>query len=93
MNLEINNQVCDHEGIIAITRQTFDVNNLGIRLIDITNNITLRNTSNNKRIILGANKLESDNLDIVFDCKLIDSFYLFLHHNSLFRVLFLFHHR
>jgi len=77
MILEINNQPVDYVGAIALTRQTFDANNLGLKLLDITNNITLPKTENNKRIILGANKLESDALDVLYDCKVIDSYIIF----------------
>lgn len=77
MRLQINGKEVDYEGKIAISRQTYDANNLGIRLIDISNQIVLPKTERNKRIILGANRLESEALDVYYNAKVIDSYFIF----------------
>ena len=77
MKLEINGQEADYKGKIAITRQTFDANNLSVRLVDITNRFVLPKSDNNKKIIKGANRLESDALEVLYDSRIIDSFFLF----------------
>lgn len=77
MKLEINGLEADFEGDLAITRQTFDSDNVGIKLIDISNKVVLPHSDKNKKIIGNFNRLESDSLDVNFDAKIIDSYFLF----------------
>ena len=77
MKLTINNIEADYIGEIAISRQTFDSNDLGLRLIDISNKIVLPDTSRNRKIIQGTERLESTALDVVYDCKVIDDTIIF----------------
>ena len=80
MELEINGNTADlGDNIIAITRQSLDVENQSTRNIDITNKFNLPFSEINHKIFNSAYSINSnsDGLDKKYTSKLIDQFIMF----------------
>jgi len=79
MRLEINGIDANVTQPIAITRQVMDINNLTIRLVDVTNRFALPKTSTNQQIFESGDQIGTDGtkIDTLFNAKIIDQFFLF----------------